>query len=122
MIFNLITILYELDILPVGFKEDRLLHKVLGIYIHNNLKLNAQTCHFRCSRVPIFNKKLSRLSVKSDCRMINVVTDLLSPKRLQDLQSFLGIKTSLRKCSPNTAKICEPLAKLTSVLSEGMYN
>ena len=39
---------------------------------------------------------------------------MLAPKKIWELQSFLGIINYLGKFFPGTVEICEPLIKLTS--------
>ena len=44
------------------------------------------------------------------------------PKNKRELQSFLGIINYLRKFSPGTAEVCEPLRKLTSSRTTWTWN
>ena len=56
------------DILVVGYDTDHkdhddTLERVLQICRQGNLKLNKDTCHFRCMQVPFLSKIISRNSV-----------------------------------------------------------
>ena len=47
---------------------------------------------------------------------------MLWTKRKRELQSFLGIENYLSKFSPMTMEVCEPVQRLTSVVTEWTWN
>ena len=87
---------------------------VMQICHKENLKLNKNKCHFKCTTVPVFGEIISRYGFCLDPCKLNVLTDMLPPNSKEELQSFLGIMNYQGKFSPYTTETCEPLRKLTS--------
>ena len=77
-------------------------------------KENKDKWQFRCFSMPFFSKIISRHSVRPGPYKLCSLTEMPLPKTKNKLQSFLIIFSYLRRFSPWTAKICEPLQRLTS--------
>ena len=107
------------DILVIGYDEDgadhdAAVHKVLQCCKEVNLKLNKEKLHFRCTSIPFFGQVISRKGVQPDPQKVKALMDMPLPNNKKELQAFLGIINYLRKVSPGTANVCDPLHKLTS--------
>ena len=79
-----------------------------------NLKLNKEKCHFRCTSIPFFGEVVSRQGIQPDPQKVRALTEMPAPKNKKELQAFLGIINYLNKFSPGTSEACELLRKLTS--------
>ena len=73
-----------------------------------NLKLNKNKQHFRCTRKPFF-EVIFRNGLQPDLRKLHMLTEMPSPNNKKELESCLGIMNYLMKYSPLTAEECEPL-------------
>ena len=107
------------DILVIGYNQDGVdhdaaVHKVLQLYEEVSIKLNKEKCHSRCISIPFFREVTSREGVQLDPQKIKTLMDMSAPKNKNELQAFLGIINYLRKFSPGTGDVCDPLRKLTS--------
>ena len=115
------------DILVIGYNNDGMDHNetvydVLKQCRDVNLKLNKDKCHFRCTSIPFFGEIVSRDDIQPDHRKVKALTKILPPNNKKELQTFLGIINYLGKFSPDMARVCEPLRKLTSCKSAWNWN
>ena len=107
------------DILVIGYDEDgadhdTAVHKVLRWCEKVNLKLNKEKCHFRCTSILVFREVMSREGVQPDPQKFKALMDILVPKNIKELQTFLGKINYLGEFFPGTADVCDPLHKLMS--------
>ena len=63
--------------------------------------------------LPFFSEIISRHGVQPDPYKWHAATDMLSPAKEKELQSFLGIMNNLGKFSPSNTEVCDSLRKLT---------
>ena len=115
------------DILLIGYSKngadhDAAVHKVLQQSEEDNLKLNKEKCHFRCTSIPFFGEVVLREGVQSDPQKIKALTDMPVSNNKKELQAFLGIINYLRKFFPGTTDVCDPLHQLTSSKGTWTWN
>ena len=58
---------------------------------------------------PVLCEVVSREGVQPDPQKVKALTKMPAPKNKRELQSFLGVINYLRKFSPGTAEVCDPL-------------
>ena len=68
--------------------------------------------------MPFFGEIISQQGLSLDRSKQNLSANRHAANEDKWLQSFLGILNYLSKISPVTAKVCEPLCKLTSVKTD----
>ena len=115
------------DILVIGYDDgdtdhDAMVHKVLQRCREDNVKLNKEKCHFRCTSIPFFGEVILRRGVQPDPQKIKAPMDMPPPKNEKELQAFSAIINYLDKFSPVTAEVCDPLQKLTSSEATWTWN
>ena len=115
------------DILVIGYDNDgkdhdKAVYNVLKQCWGVNLKLNKDKCHFRCTLIPFFGEIISKDGVWPDPRKVKALTKMPPPNNKKELQAFLGIIYYLGKFSPDMARLCDPLRKLTSCKSAWTWN
>ena len=74
------------DILVVGYEDDgkdydKTLWMVLQICSQLNLKLNKDSCHFRCTQVPFSGEIISWYGVKLDPQKLKALMEMPPPKK-----------------------------------------
>lgn len=87
------------------------LHKVFQALRHAKLTLKASKCHFCRREMRYLGHIITQAGIKPDPNLIDSVIKFPTPKRLKDLQSFLGLTGYYRRFIKNYAKIAEPLLK-----------
>ena len=102
------------DILVIGYNKDgadhdEAVYKVLKWCQDENLKLNKEKCHFRCTSIPFFGEVVSRHGVQPNPQKVRALIEMPAPKNKKELQAFLGIINYLNKFSPGTLKACKHL-------------
>ena len=95
--------------------------KVFRICRQGNWKLNKDRCLLRYTSQPLFGKVISQQGVCQDSKKVHTLTDMPLLKTRKELQS-LWIPNYLSKSLPVTAKVCEPLCKLTPVKANYIWN
>ena len=100
-------------------RYDAKLDKIISTCRQANLKLNKDKCLFRCTSIPFFGEIISQKGVSSDSRKIQALTDILPPKPMKELQSFLGI---LQYVFFSDSWSMSTLWKLTSVKTDWAWN
>ena len=111
------------DILIAGFDDlgrhhDETVDKVLEICRKGQPEIQQRQVPFQVYQHFFFGEVLSQDSSSPDPRKLKVLIDMPPSKCKNELQSFLDVICYLSKFLPATAKVCEPLRKLTSVKSE----
>ena len=76
-----------------------------------NLTLKASKCQFCRPEMRYLGHIITQQGIKPDPDLIKSVTHFPQPKKIKDVQSFLGLTGYYRKFIRNYAKIAEPLLK-----------
>ena len=68
------------DILIVGYDadgkdHDRILRQVIQVGHQENLKLNKNKCHFRCTKIAFLGEMISRDGVQTDPKKLHILTE-----------------------------------------------
>src|SRR5207244_1716941 len=71
-------------------------------------------CSFHCSSVDYLGFIISPDGTSMDPDKVKAVADWPTPKRVKDIQSFLGFVNFYRRFIPDFAKIARPLTRLTA--------
>ena len=88
------------------------LKKVLAIISRHGLKLKLSKCNFAMSRVKYLGHVLDGTGVQVDPDKVKAVREMPSPRKIVELQSFLGMVGYYRKFIPDYAEVAAPLVKL----------
>ena len=86
--------------------------KVLGIISRHGLKLKLSKCEFAKTRVRYLGHILDGNGIHVDPEKVVAVKNMPSPKKVVELQSFLGMVGYYRRFISGFAKIAHPLIKL----------
>ena len=100
----------------VGYNDDgtiqnRMLFRVFQICRQENVTLNKENCHLRCSSITFFGE----ITSKDEYNLIHekcMLTDMSMPKSKKELQSFLSIMQYLSEFSPAMSEIYLPPCRL----------
>jgi transposase InsO family protein len=87
------------------------LKKVFQALRSANLTLKASKCHFCRREMRYLGHIITQQGIKPDPDLIKSVINFPQPKRVKDVQSFLGLTGYYRRFIQNYAKIAEPLLK-----------
>jgi len=77
-----------------------------------NLKLQTDKCEFLWKEVTFLGHKISDRGVEPDARKVESVKNFPTPKKVNQLKSFVGLVGYYRKFIPQFSKIAAPLHKL----------
>jgi hypothetical protein len=88
------------------------LAKVLAIISRHGLKLKLSKCEFAKTRVRYLGHVLDGNGIHVDPGKVVAVKNMPSPKKVVELQSFLGMVGYYRRFISGFAKIADPLVKL----------
>jgi hypothetical protein len=86
--------------------------KVLGLLSRHGLKLKLSKCEFAKTRVRYLGHILDGTGIHVDPEKVVAVSGMPSPKKVVELQSFLGMVGYYRRFISGFAKIADPLIKL----------
>jgi RNase H-like domain found in reverse transcriptase/Reverse transcriptase (RNA-dependent DNA polymerase)/Integrase zinc binding domain/Integrase core domain/Retrotransposon gag protein len=86
--------------------------KVLAIISRHGLKLKMSKCEFAKTRVRYLGHILDGNGIRVDPEKVVAVRNMPSPKKVVELQSFLGMVGYYRRFISGFAKIANPLVKL----------
>ena len=87
------------------------LKKVFQALRAANLTLKASKCHFCRREMRYLGHIITQQGIKPDPNLIKSVIDFPQPRKIKDVQSFLGLTGYYRRFIKNYAKIAEPLLK-----------
>jgi hypothetical protein len=76
-----------------------------------NLTLKASKCHFCRNEIKYLGHIITKDGVKPDPELVSAVKEFAQPRRMKDIQAFLGLTGYYRRFIQNYAKIAEPLLK-----------
>ena len=86
-----------------------------------NLTLKASKCHFCRREMQYLGHLITQDGVKPDPALIKSVSNFPQPRKIKDVQSFLGLTGYYRRFIKNYAKIAEPLLKQLRVSQKGNH-
>ncbi|RDB19205.1 Retrovirus-related Pol polyprotein from transposon opus [Hypsizygus marmoreus] len=91
--------------------EDHIEHldRVLEAVEKAGLTLSPKKCHLFYSSILLLGHKVSRLGLSTHLEKVKAILDLERPKKLSQLQSFLGMVVYFSAFIPHYASICAPL-------------
>ena len=104
----------------VGRDHNRTLKQVMQICHKENLKLNKNECHFRCTKIPFLEEVILREGVQLDPKKLCTLTEM--PPKIKRIAIILGTMNYIKKLSPSTTEVCKPLQKLASLKCEWTWN
>ena len=90
---------------------------VLGAIEKAGITLSPSKCHLFYSSILLLGHKVSRLGLSMHLEKVNAIIALERPKKLSQLQTFLGMVVYFSAFIPYYASICAPLFQL---LRKGM--
>jgi len=79
----------------------------------HNLKLQPDKCEFLRKEVIYLGHIITKDGIRPDPSKLHAVKNFLTPKKVKDVQSFLGLAGYYRKFIENFSKIAKPLVRLT---------
>ncbi|TFY50236.1 hypothetical protein EVJ58_g11132 [Rhodofomes roseus] len=88
------------------------LDKVLKAVISSGITLSPPKCHFGYTSILLLGQKVSRLGFSTHHEKVRAVQELARPKRVLDLQTFLGMTVYFSTYIPYYSFIVSPLFEL----------
>jgi hypothetical protein len=88
------------------------LDKVLGTIENTGITLSPNKCHLFYSSILLLGHKVSRLGLSTHEEKVRAILDLKQPRKLAQLQGFLGMVIYFSGFIPYYADICAPLFQL----------
>ena len=88
------------------------LHNVFTALADANLTLKASKCNFCRKALKFLGHLITSEGIKPDPDLTATITAFQQPKKIKDVQAFLGLTGYYRRFIKNYAKIAEPLFKL----------
>ena len=88
------------------------LDKVLEAIEQAGITLSPTKCHLFYGSILLLGHKVSRLGLSTHQEKVEAIVDLESPKKLSQLQAFLGMVVYFSAFIPFYASICAPLFQL----------
>ncbi|UYV79991.1 hypothetical protein LAZ67_18001340 [Cordylochernes scorpioides] len=85
---------------------------VLRCFREANLKLNNKKCQFAFEELEILGHITNQHSIKPAEHRIKAIRDFPRPKKIKEVQSFLGMCSYYRKFIKGFSKIADPLTSL----------
>ncbi|XP_029675231.1 uncharacterized protein LOC115242830 [Formica exsecta] len=89
------------------------LKEVLQRLRENNLKLQPDKCEFLRKEVIYLGHIISENGISPDPSKLTAIKEFPTPKKVKDIQSFIGLAGYYRKFIEDFSKIAKPLTKLT---------
>ena len=90
--------------------HERTLHMVLLIFRKENLNLNKDNRHYRCTTVPSWGDYFQARH-KTGSQKSRSIHQSTSSEIKKEFQAFLGIMNNLSTFSPATVEVGEPLQR-----------
>jgi hypothetical protein len=88
------------------------LDKVLGAIEASGVTLSPMKCHLFYSSILLLGHKVSRLGLSTHLEKVKAILELEQPRKLAQLQGFLGMVVYFSSFIPFYANICAPLFRL----------
>ena len=94
--------------------EDHILHlnKVLEAIEQAGITLSPNKCHLFYGSILLLGHKVSRLGLSTHSEKVKAILELECPKKLSQLQTFLGMVVYFSAFIPYYTSICTPLFSL----------
>ncbi|KMQ83357.1 enzymatic polyprotein endonuclease reverse [Lasius niger] len=93
--------------------HNKRLTEVLRRLRENNLKLQPDKCEFLRKEVIYLGHIISENGIMPDPSKLAAIKNFPTPKRVKDIQSFIGLAGYYRKFIEDFSRIAKPLTKLT---------
>jgi len=93
--------------------HNKRLKEVLKRLQNYNLKLQPNKCEFLRKEVMYLGHVISEKGISPDPSKLEAIQNFPIPKRVKDVQSFIGLAGYYRRFIENFSKIAKPLTKLT---------
>lgn len=104
----------DIVIFGASFQEhNKRLIEVLRRLRENNLKLQPDKCEFLRKEVTYLGHIITENGISPDPSKLEAVKNFPTPKKVKDIQAFIGLAGYYRKFIENFSKIAKPLTKLT---------
>jgi transposase InsO family protein len=98
------------------------LRKVFEALRSANLTLKASKCQFCREEMQYLGHIITKNGIKPDPALVKAVLEFPQPKKVKDVQSFLGLTGYYRRFIKNYAKIAEPLlAQLRKAMQSNFH-
>jgi len=94
-------------------EHNKRLIQVLDRLRKHNLNLQPDKCKFLRKEVIYLGHIITENGIRSDPNKLHAVEKFPVPRKVKDVQSFLGLAGYYRKFSEDFSKIAKPLTKLT---------
>jgi hypothetical protein len=88
------------------------LDKVLGAIKRAGVTLSPPKCHLFYSSILLLGHKVSRLGLSTHLEKVKAILELERPRKISQLQAFLGMIVYFSSFIPYYASICAPLFRL----------
>ena len=88
------------------------LDKVLEAIENSGITLSPTKCHLFYGSILLLGHKVSRLGLSTHAEKVNAIMELERPKKLSQLQAFLGMVVYFSAFIPYYASVCAPLFQL----------
>jgi hypothetical protein len=88
------------------------LDKVLGAIEASGVTLSPTKCHLFYSSILLLGHKVSRLGLSTHLEKVKAILELEHPRKLAQLQAFLGMVVYFSGFIPFYTNICGPLFQL----------
>ncbi|KMQ82059.1 enzymatic polyprotein endonuclease reverse, partial [Lasius niger] len=93
--------------------HNKRLKEVLQRLRENNLKLQPDKCEFLLKEVIYLGHIISENGISPDPSKLTAIKEFPTPKKVKDVQLFIGLAGYYRKFIEDFSKIAKPLTKLT---------
>ena len=94
-------------------EHNKRLTEVLKRLRESNLKLQPDKCEFLRKEVIYLGHIITENGILPDPTKLEAVSNFPTPKKVKDIQSFIGLAGYYRKFIENFSRIAKPLTKLT---------
>jgi len=101
--------------------HNRRLEEVLQRLREHKLKLQPDKCEFLRKETVYLGHIISENGISPDPSKLEAIKNFPEPKRVKDIQSFIGLAGYYRKFIKNFSKIAKPLTKLTKKAEKFMW-
>jgi len=98
---------------PSLIEHNKRLVTVLNRLRNSNLKLQPDKCEFLRKEVIYLGHIITEKGISPDPSKLEAVKNFPIPKRVKDIQAFIGLSGYYRKFIEDFSKIAKPLTKLT---------
>jgi len=94
-------------------EHNKRLKEILQKLRKSNLKLQPDKCEFLRKEVVYLGHIISENGISPDPSKLTAIKEFPTPKKIKDIQSFIGLAGYYRKFIENFSQIAKPLTKLT---------